>query len=379
MDEAEKYQQRLEAIAEKRRQQEEQERAKREMEDEKLRLQQLKRKSLRAQWLMEGAPLSPSSLDSQSRRSPLWASQEVEKHRLLSQNAGFAGEDEKEQIAEDQTEPVDMEAGDVGTVEEDMKVIRTPSRREGSPVLINGEGDLKSGLKQHSDDAPEKPITTNGPSESVRVEKHGQHVCHLSRTKVAEGITVMRAERVVITEDEEEVAPREHRKSTAEGGVTAEEAQVASEASTESAESETGAAEERAGSTHEETKDEDIKVEASASTGGPLEVAPVAPVPVYSKSQPSCPPPEAPQAREEEEAAITPASEATDASSKAQGDAVATPPPPFQEVPLENHRTEARAAEEEPLLEGAKAPDAQDEAAPDKKSKAKICQCCSLM
>ncbi|XP_061627526.1 paralemmin-3 isoform X2 [Phyllopteryx taeniolatus] len=374
MDEAEKYQQRLEAIAEKRRQQEEQERAKREMEDEKLRLQQLKRKSLRDQWLMEGAPLSPSSLDSQSRRSPLWASQEVGKHRLLSQNAGFAGEDEKEQIAEDQTEPVDMEAGDVGTVEEDMKVIRTPSRREGSPVLINGEGDLKSGLKQHSDDAPEKPVTTNGPSESVTVEKHGQHVCHLSRTKVAEGITVMRAERVVITDDEEEVAPREHHKSTAEGGVTAEEAQVASEASTESAERETSAVEERAGSTHEETKDEDIKVEASASTGGPLEVAQV---PVYSQSQPSCPPPEAPQAPGEEEAAITPASEATDASSKAQGDAVATPPP-FQEVPLENHRTEARAAEEEPLVEGAKAPDAQEEAAADK-SKAKICQCCSLM
>uniref|UniRef100_A0A3B4BJC3 Paralemmin n=1 Tax=Periophthalmus magnuspinnatus TaxID=409849 RepID=A0A3B4BJC3_9GOBI len=63
MDEAEKYKQRLEAIAEKRRLLDEQERAKREMEDERIRLQQLKRKSLRDQWLMEGPPLSPSSLD----------------------------------------------------------------------------------------------------------------------------------------------------------------------------------------------------------------------------------------------------------------------------------------------------------------------------
>ncbi|XP_052365296.1 paralemmin-3-like isoform X2 [Oncorhynchus keta] len=58
MDEAEKYQQRLQAITEKRRLQEEQERAKREMEEERLRLQQLKRKSLRDQWLMDG-PSSP--------------------------------------------------------------------------------------------------------------------------------------------------------------------------------------------------------------------------------------------------------------------------------------------------------------------------------
>ncbi|XP_073708057.1 paralemmin-3 [Garra rufa] len=75
--EAEKYQQRLKAIAEKRRLQEEQERAKREIEDERLRLQQLKRKSLRDQWLMEGPPTSP---DSTGPRSPLWGSkaQEIE-------------------------------------------------------------------------------------------------------------------------------------------------------------------------------------------------------------------------------------------------------------------------------------------------------------
>ncbi|XP_051997245.1 paralemmin-1-like isoform X2 [Xyrauchen texanus] len=77
--EAEKYQQRLQAIAEKRRIQEEQERVRREKEDERLRLQQLKRKSLRDQWLMEGPPTSP---DSTGPRSPLWGpkAQEMEKH-----------------------------------------------------------------------------------------------------------------------------------------------------------------------------------------------------------------------------------------------------------------------------------------------------------
>ncbi|KAJ8264029.1 hypothetical protein GJAV_G00144260 [Gymnothorax javanicus] len=61
MDEAEKYQQRLQAIAEKRRLQDEEDRAKREMEDQRLRVEQLKRKSLRDQWLMEAPPTSPGS------------------------------------------------------------------------------------------------------------------------------------------------------------------------------------------------------------------------------------------------------------------------------------------------------------------------------
>ncbi|XP_018617566.2 paralemmin-3 isoform X2 [Scleropages formosus] len=95
MDEAEKYQQRLQAIAEKRRLQEEQERARREMEDEKLRLQQLKRKSLRDQWLMDAPTGSP---DGSAPRSPLWGPQaqaieeqidklQVESQRLAEERA----------------------------------------------------------------------------------------------------------------------------------------------------------------------------------------------------------------------------------------------------------------------------------------------------
>ncbi|KAJ8251765.1 hypothetical protein GJAV_G00225200 [Gymnothorax javanicus] len=70
MDEAEKYQQRLQAIAEKRRVQEEEERRRRETEEERLKLQQLKRKSLRDQWLLETPPSSPGGPGADSAQSP---------------------------------------------------------------------------------------------------------------------------------------------------------------------------------------------------------------------------------------------------------------------------------------------------------------------
>ncbi|XP_034395168.1 paralemmin-2-like [Cyclopterus lumpus] len=56
MDEAEKYQQRLQAIAERRRRQEEEERLARETEEERLKTAQEKRKHLREQWLSEAPP-----------------------------------------------------------------------------------------------------------------------------------------------------------------------------------------------------------------------------------------------------------------------------------------------------------------------------------
>lgn len=58
MDEAENYQQRLQAIAEKKRAQEEEDRVRRETEEEWLKIAQRKRKSLRDQWLMEPMPSS---------------------------------------------------------------------------------------------------------------------------------------------------------------------------------------------------------------------------------------------------------------------------------------------------------------------------------
>ncbi|XP_005381203.1 PREDICTED: paralemmin-3 [Chinchilla lanigera] len=66
------YRQRLEVIAEKRRLQEQIRTARRELEEEKLRVQRLKRKSLRERWLMDGAaegqdqPPDPAAQDPQS-------------------------------------------------------------------------------------------------------------------------------------------------------------------------------------------------------------------------------------------------------------------------------------------------------------------------
>ncbi|XP_053194727.1 paralemmin-1-like isoform X10 [Scomber japonicus] len=56
MDETENYQQRLQAIAERRRHQEEEEKLRRETDEEWLKTAQKKRKSLRDQWLSETAP-----------------------------------------------------------------------------------------------------------------------------------------------------------------------------------------------------------------------------------------------------------------------------------------------------------------------------------
>ncbi|XP_077427749.1 paralemmin-3 isoform X2 [Vanacampus margaritifer] len=350
--------------------------------------------------MMVGLLLSPqmstlccvsSWIELKSYLNLFFATLQLHGQLLLSWNAGFAGEDEKQQqIAEDQTEAVDMEAGDMGTVED----YATKAIHEEQSVLMNGEGDC--GLKHH-EDALEKSAATNGPSGSVLVENHDQyeHIAHLSCTEVDEGILIIRAERVVITDDEEEVAPQERPK---EGGVNVEEVQVAPEASKELAEDETSAAAKQAGSKHEETKGEDMKAEASASVlqlaADPLGGAVVALVPVFSQSQHTSPPSEeAPQAQEEE--AILPVAEEPHMSSKAQGDTLVTPPQ-SQEVllidPTENHRTEAPLAEQQPLLEEAKAPEVEDDIATDNQSvstetraevvqapKKKTCLCCSVM
>ncbi|XP_065432291.1 paralemmin-3 isoform X3 [Chrysemys picta bellii] len=71
MAESSLYTQRLEAIVGRRKVQERILRTRRELEEEKLRAQQLKRKSLRDQWLMEGSCLPPEN----NPTSPLWQTQ----------------------------------------------------------------------------------------------------------------------------------------------------------------------------------------------------------------------------------------------------------------------------------------------------------------
>ncbi|XP_076977724.1 paralemmin-3 [Tamandua tetradactyla] len=70
MAESSLYRQRLEVIAEKRRLQEEIRAVHRELEEEKLRVERLKRKSLRERWLMDGAAAGPESPEDPDFQSP---------------------------------------------------------------------------------------------------------------------------------------------------------------------------------------------------------------------------------------------------------------------------------------------------------------------
>nr|XP_057947576.1 paralemmin-3 [Doryrhamphus excisus]XP_057947577.1 paralemmin-3 [Doryrhamphus excisus] len=406
MDEAEKYKQRLEAIAEKRRLQEEQERAKREMEDEKLRLQQLKRKSLRDQWLMEGAPLSPSSQDSQSPRSFPSASPEVGENRSKSEEV--SGEEEEEETTVGQMEAVEMEEDGVemlrgavlqngddnntkrsGKVHADVKASQTSWRRD-EDGIANGGRDLKEGhVSQHDGDLElwnSQASTTNGPIEENAESSLLVNVPTLSHTELDEGVVVMRAERVIITDDEEEdVTPQEeqqYKESPHSAVETVEKVKVSLEASIESVRNE------QTGTNEDNQMEGSASVVVMQSTAAPLDGPPVAPVPVYSESQPS----DAPQAEVE----IT---ETADSSSlKASDDSIAKASQ-FHEVPLsdtqENRTTEAEPDEQVPLLEEVKAPSVQREestTASDsqpsgtetrgeaiQEPKKKSCECCSVM
>ncbi|KAL4674023.1 hypothetical protein H8959_017957 [Pygathrix nigripes] len=70
MAESSLYRQRLEVIAEKRRLQEEIRAARRELEEEKLRVERLKRKSLRERWLMDGAAAGPEPYEDPTSKDP---------------------------------------------------------------------------------------------------------------------------------------------------------------------------------------------------------------------------------------------------------------------------------------------------------------------
>ncbi|KAL6088189.1 hypothetical protein STEG23_034390 [Scotinomys teguina] len=70
MAESALYRQRLEVIAEKRRLQEEIGAARRELEEEKLRVERLKRKSLRERWLMDGAAEGPEQSEDMASKDP---------------------------------------------------------------------------------------------------------------------------------------------------------------------------------------------------------------------------------------------------------------------------------------------------------------------
>ncbi|XP_068447923.1 paralemmin-3 [Clinocottus analis] len=412
MDETEKYKQRLEAIAEKRRLQEDQDRARRDVEDEKLRLQQLKRKSLRDQWLMEGAPLSPSSPDAQSPRSPLWGSQtqEMEKHidKLESESQRLAEEEEtlKEQMGDGQTEARSTAEAEA---EMDRDAVVQNGENNGSdegnttsPPLDETAAVLTNG------DAGGGGVGSGSGSGSGSRSRLSLAVSEAEEEEEEEGTLVMRAERVIVTDEgddsPDQLTPQQEAAQTEEAGRDGGEAFTPPEKS----EATDPTAEERsAPGAGDEGRDEDSEGPASAAAhprAGALEGAAVASVPVYPEAQP--PSVLGPELEAEVEAAAT-SPEGAEAASEARGPAVAAAAAAagsFQEVPLaepqeSSQRTEARPAEQEPLLTRAKANDAQAAAAAPAAAAAaetrsssragqrdeaeapkhKTCQCCSVM
>ncbi|XP_050926636.1 paralemmin-3 [Lates calcarifer] len=421
MDEAEKYKQRLEAIAEKRRQQDEEDRVRREMEDEKLRLQQLKRKSLRDQWLMEGAPLSPTSLDAQSPRSPLWGpqAQEIEKHidKLQSESQRLAEEKEKEQMEDGQAEAmkaaeaeaemvqdVVVQNGENNTTaleatEDEVKTNKNPLVDETAVVLTNGGGDSEADPNHEASEQSIQSSTnghigaTEGVISMTLQPGLSLGMSAINENEEEEGTLVIRAECVIITDEgddvPEDLKPQEDQQETMQAEETPLPSQEAgkegeedveevikTEAFTQPEKNEepesTAEAQPTSGNGGEsdiktnengdgETKANGQDKQSEASVQSPataLEDTAVASVPVYSEAQTSTLTPNT-----DGEAATSP--EGAEAALKSQDPA--SMPGQFQEVPLadpqENQRTEAGEGEQEPLLPQAKAPNTQAEPA----------------
>lgn len=274
--EAEKYQQRLQAIAEKRRLQEEQERAKREIEDERLRLQQLKRKSLRDQWLMEGPPTSP---DSTGPRSPLWGSkaQEIETRINKLQETSERLAEEEVKLKKHIEDDFNITNSDAQTHNKEQKeaesaeTVVTETVPNG-PIMENGKDEKKDDsvhTENHSSEETEAVIdaevkavekTTTSAVVNGNVEEETSHdtpeeeeAPHTNGLYPSEGfgaggvtmtflgfkeaepgqgmneeddaVALIRAERVIITDEGEEIMEEDNGTTSATADVNEEESE----------------------------------------------------------------------------------------------------------------------------------------------------------
>uniref|UniRef100_A0A672GCF7 Paralemmin 3 n=1 Tax=Salarias fasciatus TaxID=181472 RepID=A0A672GCF7_SALFA len=397
MDEAEKYKQRLEAIAEKRRLQEEEDKARREMEDEKLRLQQLKRKSLRDQWLMEGAALSPTSLDAQAPRSPSWDTHDRD---MKKDHVSVCISEESRDLVKSSVDgtvnsSIQLRVRGLNITEGRVKADPRPALDETIVASINGNLEPNT---NHSASEQSSQSTTNGPigitaaagdmkldqQSSADEPEPGQAPSdNINEEEEEEGTLVMRAECVIITDEGDDASQEDHQDETpllnAGEGKEEEEAVeelVKAETFADSEQEEegelvTGAQQPAAGNGDVEgsvkllpdaegaVEHEDIQVGSTASvqlqsSAGAPEGAAVAPVPVYSEEQPS---------------------------TLSGAEELACQPGQFQDVsladPQENNRTEEGPGEREPLLLEGAVP--RTAAEPAGAPKSKSCQCCSVM
>ncbi|XP_037400489.1 paralemmin-2-like isoform X2 [Pygocentrus nattereri] len=147
MDEAEKYQQRLQAIAEKRRAQEEEDRARREIEEEWLKLAQRKRKSLRDQWLMEPTPSSTEASGTQTAPWTPTQTAEESAEETQSTRKEMKEEDEKTANMNDEQPARFMETVPSGL----------SKKNKGDPTQAN------SGEQEKADGATSKTVLASNP------------------------------------------------------------------------------------------------------------------------------------------------------------------------------------------------------------------------
>ncbi|XP_016328870.1 paralemmin-3-like isoform X1 [Sinocyclocheilus anshuiensis] len=457
--EAEKYQQRLKAIEEKRRIQEEQERARREIEDERLRLQQLKRKSLRDQWLMEGPPTSP---DSTGPRSPLWGAkaQEIETHinKLQVTSEQLAEEELKlKQLIEDGSSQTGTDAQTQHKGEAVVEPVGAAIAEAdpNGPIMENGKEEKKDDSVQAENhnweeagmitDDTTPPLNGNALNGNVEGEpshnspEEDEHASannfnsHPAEGLGAGGVTmtflgfkeaepgqgvdedgdggaIIRAERVIITDEGEEI-PEEDDKTAQEPTVGATNEDTSGNTEENGAEEKTEnhpeasadpeqaeviedpPAEEILTDVAVEGETQDLELEEkdlpeltemqpqNVTVDGTIEAAQV---PVYSTTQPS------PTIRPKVEANTT---ESQTPKDKEVKPAMRISLSQFQEVPLDGAgetaesnakaETEKHRAEQEPLLiskaaaqlDTSAANRAEDAGAP----KRKTCQCCLIM
>uniref|UniRef100_A0A8C1IF84 Paralemmin-3-like n=1 Tax=Cyprinus carpio TaxID=7962 RepID=A0A8C1IF84_CYPCA len=233
-----------------------------ELEDERLRFQQLKRKSLRDQWLMEGPPTSP---DSTGPRSPLWGAkaQEMETHINKLQVTS-------EQLAEEElklTQLIEDGSSQTGTdtqtkhkyaielislinVSDQTAVAETDPN---GPVMENGKEEKKDDSVQDENHDAEKagPVTgaetetdttppLNGNDEHASANDFNSHPAEglgaggvtmtflgFKEAEPGQGVdedddsgAIIRAERIIITDEGEEI-PEEEDKTAQEPTVDA--------------------------------------------------------------------------------------------------------------------------------------------------------------
>uniref|UniRef100_A0A665X7U0 Paralemmin 3 n=1 Tax=Echeneis naucrates TaxID=173247 RepID=A0A665X7U0_ECHNA len=391
-------------LVEKRRQQDEQDRARREMEDEKLRLQQLKRKSLRDQWLMEGAPLSPSSPDTEKHSSLLWGSptQEMDNHNDkyshsvcvcacklklkdcdTSESQPMAEEKKKEQIEDGQEQNIKSDTnGSICATEDVVSMKLEP----GLNPIVSEEGPVH-----------DQAVNTN------KKEEEG-------------GGLVIRAECVIITDEGddalEEFIPQDDQQEIRQSTESPlplpnqEAGKEGGEAKEEMIETNPGAETDKNGGTEttseaqpatgdgdiegdiktiingdgeikaegQDTQSNDLTSVQLQSLTPPLEGSIVASLPVYCEAHGASltlqAETEAPEFPEEAELAV-----------KDQDPAILHSQ--FQEVPLtdsqEKQNTEAGPGEQEPLLSQAKFPNTEAEGSGERGSDPTKCKCCSVM